>query len=133
MAESLYELLPTFWTGGPAAPFQREAMYPDQACDSYLRHGRPALTGVWRLPRGRWHAAAIRRFDRHFKDLRYRAIPSLWSGLPPQDDYRYRRLRSGSEYIRRARDPEDRTDWDAGPQVAAICPDEFAAWRAGSA
>ena len=79
--------------------------------------------GGWRLPGGRLHAAAIRLFDRHYKAPRYRAIPFLWSGLLPQEDYRSGSLRPGSEYIRRARDPEDRIDWDAGPQVAAICLD----------
>ena len=58
MFESLYEILPTFWTSGLATPFQLESKYSDPACSSYVGLGKPTLTELLWLPRGRLHAAA---------------------------------------------------------------------------
>ena len=133
MIESLYEVLPTFWTGGLAAPFQWQSMYPDPSCSSYRWLGIPTLMEIRWLPRGRLHAMAIWRFDREGTQSQYRAIPFLWSGLLPQQDFRSRSLRLGSEYIRCARDPDGHIWWDIEPTVAAIGVDEFAAFRARNA
>ena len=58
MIESLYEILPTFWTGGMAEPFRWQSMYPDPSCSSYVWLGVPTLTEVRWLPRGRLHTVA---------------------------------------------------------------------------
>ena len=133
MIECLYEVLPTFWTCGLAAPFQWQSPYPDPSSSSYVWLGRPTLMGVLWLPRGRLHAVTSWRFDRDYRQPVYLSIPVLWSGLLPQEDYRSRSLRLGSEFIRCARDPEDQILWDIEPQVAAIGTDEFAAFRARTA
>ena len=133
MIECLYELLPTFWTSGLAAPFRWESRFPDPACSSYVGLGEPTLTELLWLPRGRLHAAATWRFDRYDKGPRFGSIPFLGYGLLPQEDYRSRSLRLGSEYIRSARNPGDRISWDIEPPVAAIGVDQFAAFRARTA
>ena len=63
MIESLYEILPTFWTGGMAEPFRWQSMYPDPSCSSYVWLGVPTLTEVRWLPRGRLHTVATWRFE----------------------------------------------------------------------
>ena len=133
MIESLYEVLPTFWTGGLAAPFQWQSTYPDPSCSSYVWLGIPTLMEVCWLPSGRLHAVAIWRFERLGKRPTYRAVPFLWSGLLPQEDYRSRSLRLGSEYIRCPRNPEDEILWDIEPQAVVIGADTFAAFRARTA
>ena len=133
MIESLYEVLPAFWTGGLARPFQWQSMDPEPSCSSLVWLGVPTLVEVLWLPRGRLHAVATWRFERDDKRLRYGSIPFLWAGLLPQEDYRSRSLRLGSEYIRSARDPHDYIWWNIEPPVAAIGVDQFAAFRARTA
>ena len=133
MIESLYEILPTFWTGGMAEPFRWQSMYPDPSCSSYVWLGVPTLTEVRWLPRGRLHAVATWRFERHDRRPRLYSIPFFWAGLLPQEDYRSRSLRLGSEFIRSHRGPKDAIWWDIEPAVAAIGLDEFAAFRSRTA
>ena len=133
MIESLYEILPTFWTGGLARPFQWQSMYPEPSCSSLVWLGVPTLTEVLWLPSGRLHAVVTWRFERDDKRLRYFSIPFFWAGLLPQEGYKSRSLRLGSEYIRAARNPEDDIWWDINAPVVAIGMDQFAAWRARTA
>ena len=134
MIESLYEILPTFWTSGLARPFQWQSMHPDPSCSSHVWLGVPTLTEVRWLPRGRLHAAATWRFERHDRRRpRLYSIPFFWAGLLPQEDYRARSLRLGSEFIRSPRYPKDPIWWDIEPPVAAIGLDEFAAFRSRTA
>ena len=133
MIESLYEILPTFWTSGMAEPFRWQSMYPDPSCSSYVWLGVPTLTEVRWLPRGRLHAVATWRFERHDRRPRLYSIPFFWAGLLPQEDYRSRSLRLGSEFIRSPRYPKDPIWWDIEPPVAAIGLDEFAAFRSRTA
>ena len=133
MIESLYEILPTFWTGGMAEPFRWQSMYPDPSCSSHVRLGMPTLTEVRWFPRGRLHAGATWRFERHYRRPRLYSIPFFWAGLLPQEDYRSRSLRLGSEFIRSPLYPKDPIWWDIEPPVAAIGLDEFAAFRSRTA
>ena len=134
MIESLYEILPLFWTSGLARPFQWQSMHPNPACSSYVWLGQPTLTEVRWLPSGRLHAAATWRFDRYGqRSPRYYSIPFFWAGLLPQEDYRARSLRLGSKFIRSHRGPKDAIWWDIDPAVAAIGLDEFAAFRSRTA
>ena len=133
MIESLYEILPTFWTGGLARPFQWQSMYPEPSCSSLVWLGVPTLTEVLWLPSGRLHAVVTWRFERDDKRLRYFSIPFFWAGLLPQEGYKSRSLRLGSQYVRSARNPEDDIWWDINPPVVAIGMDQFAAWRARTA
>ena len=133
MIESLYEILPTFWTSGLARPFQWQSMHPDPACSSYVWLGQPTLTEVRWLPRGRLHAVATWRFARHDRRPRLYSIPFFWAGLLPQEDYQSRSLRLGSKFIRSHRGPKDAIWWDIEPPVAAIGLDEFAAFRSRTA
>ena len=133
MIESLYEILPTFWTGGMAEPFRWQSMYPDPSCSSYVWLGVPTLTEVRWLPRGRLHAVATWRFEDSPRRPRSYSIPFFWAGLLPQEDYRSRSLRLGSEFIRSHRGPKDAIWWDIEPAVAAIGLDEFAAFRSRTA
>ena len=133
MIESLYEILPTFWTGGLAAPFQWQSMYADASCSSYAWMGEPTLIEVLWLPRGRLHVVVTWRFERYGEPPRYYSVPFIWTGLLLQEDYRSRSLRLGSEYIRSLRSPEDKILWEIEPPVAAIGVDEFAAFRARTA
>ena len=124
---------PNFWTGGLAEPFELESVYPDPSCTSHVWLGEPTLTEVRWLPSGRLHAVATYRFERYRKRARNYCIPFFWAGLLPQEDYRSRSLRLGSEYISSARGPGDRIWWDIEPPVAAIATDQFSAFRAGTA
>ena len=133
MIESLYEILPEFWTGGLAAPFEFQSFHPDPSCTSYVWLGVPELTEVLWLPRGRLHVVATWRFRRHGGRPRDYSVPILWSGLLLQEDYRARSLRLGSEYIRSPRSPEDKIRWEIAPPVVAVGLDAFAAFRAGTA
>ena len=133
MIESVYEILPTFWTGGLVAPFQWHSPYPDQSSSNHVWLGRPTLMGVLWLPRGRLHVVTTWRFDRDDNRPTYRSIPVLWSGLLPQEDYQSRSLRLGSEFIRCPRDPNDRVFWDIKPRTVSIGTDQFAAFRARTA
>ena len=133
MIESLYEVIPTFWSCGLAKPFRWQSLYPDPSCSSYIWLGEPTLTDLAWLPSGRLHAVATWSFERHGKSPRHHSIPFLWSGLLPQEEYRSRSLRLGSEYIRCARDPEGSIWWDIEPPVCAIGVDQFAAFRAEAA
>ena len=133
MIESLYEILPAFWTCGLAAPFQWQSMYPDPSCSSYVWLGQPTLTEVRWFPRGRLHAGVTWRFERYGEPRRYCSVPFLGTGLLPQEDYQSRSLRLGSEHIRSPRSPEDKILWEIKPPVAAIGVDEFAAFRARTA
>ena len=133
MIESLYEILPTFWTGGLAAPFQWQSIFADPSCTSYVWLGVPELTEVLWLPRGRLHIAATWRFKRHDGRTVNHSIAILWSGLLPQEDYRARSLRLGSEYIRSPRSPGDNILWEIECPVFVIGMDQFAAFRAGTA
>ena len=133
MIESLYEILPTFWTGGMAEPFRWQSMYPDPSCSSHVWLGVPTLTEVRWLPRGRLHTVATWRFEDSPRRPRAYSIPFFWAGLLPQEDYRSRSLRLGSEFIRSPRYPKDPIWWDIEPPVAAIGLDEFAAFRSRTA
>ena len=133
MIESLYEILPAFWTSGLAEPFQWQSMHPDPSCSSYVWLGQPTLTEVRWLPRGRLHAVATWRFEDSPRRPRSYSIPFFWAGLLPQEDYRSRSLRLGSEFIRSHRGPKDAIWWDIEPAVAAIGLDEFAAFRSRTA
>ena len=133
MIESFYEILPTFWTSGLAEPFQWQSPHPDPFCSSYVWLGQPTLTDVRWLPRGRLHATATWRFERHDKRPRYYSIPFFWAGLLPQEDFRSRSLRLGSPFIRCPRDPADSIRWDVEPPVVAIGLDVFSAFRSRTA
>ena len=133
MIESLYEILPTFWTGGMAEPFRWQSMYPDPSCSSHVWLGVPTLTEVRWLPRGRLHTVATWRFEDSPRRPRSYSIPFFWAGLLPQEDYQSRSLRLGSEFIRSPRYPKDPIWWDIEPPVAAIGLDEFAAFRSRTA
>ena len=133
MVESLYEIIPHFWTGGLAEPFQLDSVYPDPSCTSYVWLGEPTLTEVRWLPRGRLHVVAVWRFERYDRRPREYCLPFLWAGLLPQEDFQSRSLRLGSDHIRSARRPSDRVWWDIEPPVAAVGLDGFAAFRAGTA
>ena len=133
MIESLYEILPAFWTSGLARPFQWQSMHPDPSCSSYVWLGVPTLTEVRWLPRGRLHAVATWRFEDSPRRPRAYSIPFFWAGLLPQEDYRSRSIRLGSEFIRSHRGPKDAIWWDIEPAVAAIGLDEFAAFRSRTA
>ena len=129
MIESLYEVLPTFWTCGLATPFQWQSRYADPSCSSHVWLGVPTLTEVLWLPRGRLHAVAIWTFERYSQRPRSYSIPFLWTGLLTQEDFRSRSLRLGSEYVRSARDPQDYIWWSIEPPVVAIGVDQFGAFR----
>ena len=133
MIESLYEILPTFWTSGLARPFQWQSMYPDPACSSLVWLGVPTLAEVRWLPSGRLHAVATWRFERDGKHVKCYSVPFLWAGLLPQEDYRSLSLRLGSGFIHSHRSPKDAIRWDIEPPVAAIGLDEFAAFRSNTA
>ena len=133
MIESLYKILPTFWTSELARPFQWQSRHPDPSCSSLVWLGEPTLTEVRWLPSGRLHAVATWRFERHFKRPKSYSIPFFWAGLLPQEDYRSRSLRLGSKFIRSPHSPQDRIWWDIEPPVAAIGMDEFAAFRSKTA
>ena len=133
MVESLYEILPRFWTGGVAHPFELDSVYPDPSCTSYVWLGQPTLTELSWLPRGRLHAIASWLFERHDRRPRAYSTPFFWAGLLPQEDFQSRSLRLGSEFIHSARGPRDGIRWDVEPPVAAIGVDGFAAFRAGTA
>ena len=133
MIESLYEILPTFWTSGLAVPYQWQSIFLDPAFSSHVWLGQPTLTVVTWLPRGRLHAAATWRFERYDKRPRDHSIPFLWYGLRPQEDYRSRSLRLGSPFIRCPRKPNNPIWWDIDPPVVAIGLDEFAAFRSRTA
>ena len=133
MIESLYEVLPAFWTGGLARPFQWQSMDSEPSCSSLVWLGVPTLNEVRWLPSGRLHAAATWRFERYDKSPRYCSTPSLWAGLLPQEGYKSRSLRLGSQYVRSARDPDGDIWWNIEPPVAAIGVDQFAAFRARTA
>ncbi len=133
MIESLYEILPRFWTSGLAAPFQWQSPHPDPSCSSYRWLGQPTLTEVRWLPSGRLHAVAIWQVERHAKRPRSYSIPFFWAGLLPQEDYRARSLRLASRFIRCPRGPADPIRWDIEPPVAAIGLDQFAAFRSRTA
>ena len=133
MVESLYEIIPHFWTSGLAEPFELDSVYPDPSCTSHVWLGQPTLTEVRWLPRGRLHAVATWRFERHDRRPRAYSTPFFWAGLLPQEDFQSRSLRLGSEFIHSARGPGDRVWWDVEPTVAAIGVDRFAAFRAGTA
>ena len=133
MIESLYEILPTFWTGGLARPFQWQSMYPEPSCSSLVWLGVPTLTEVLWLPSGRLHAVVTWRFERADKSPQYFSIPFFWAGLLPQESYKSRSLRLGSQYVRSARDPDGDIWWDINPPAVAIGMDQFAAWRARTA
>ena len=131
MIESLYEILPTFWTGGLARPFEWQSPHPEPSCSSLLWLGKPTLTEILWLPRGRLHVAATWRFDRPDQlRPRYYSLPFFWAGLLAQEDYRDRSLRLGSEFIRSPRHPTDYIWWDIEPPAVAIGLDTFAAFRA---
>ena len=133
MIESLYEILPAFWTSGLAEPFQWQTRYAEPSCSSHVWLGVPTLMEVTWLPRGRLHAVATWLFERYDRRPRYCSIPFFWAGLLPQEDYRSRSLRLGSPFIRCPRDPADPIWWDVGPPVAAIALDQFAAFRSRTA
>ena len=134
MIEILYEILPTFWTGGLAEPFQWQTTHPDPSCSSYLWLGEPTLTEVRWLPRRRLHVVATWRFERYDgRRPRYHSIPFLWADLLPQEDYQSRSLRLGSPFIRCPHDPADPIWWDKEPPVVVIGTDSFAAFRARTA
>ena len=133
MVESLYEILPYFWTGGLIEPFELDSVYPDPSCTSHVWLGQPTLTEVRWLPRGRLHVVAIWHFERYDRRPREYCVPFFWAGLLPQEDFQSRSLRLGSDHIRSARGPSDRVWWDVEPPVAAIGVDGFAAFRAGTA
>ena len=51
MIESLYEILPTFWTGGVVEPFQWQSSFTDPSSSSRVWLGKPTLMGVlWATP-----------------------------------------------------------------------------------
>ena len=133
MVESLYEIIPHFWTGGLAEPFQLDSVYPDPSCTSHVWLGEPTLTELSWLPRGRLHAVATYLFERYGQRARNYCVPFFWAGLLPQEDYRSRSLRLGSDHIRSPRGPGDRIWWDIEPPVAAVATDQFGAFRAGTA
>ena len=133
MVESLYEILPYFWTGGLIEPFELDSVYPDPSCTSHVWLGQPTLTEVRWLPRGRLHAIASWHFERYDRRPREYCVPFFWAGLLPQEDFQSRSLRLGSDHIRSARGPSDGIRWDVEPPVAAIGVDGFAAFRAGTA
>ena len=129
MIESLYEILPAFWTSGLAEPFQWQTRYSEPSCSSYVWLGVPTLMEVRWFHRGRLHAGATWRFEWHDRRPRYHSIPFIWAGLLPQEDYRSRSLRLGSQFIRCPRDPADTICWDVEPPVVAIGLDQFSAFR----
>ena len=133
MIEVFYEILPTFWTGGIAEPFQWRTMVPDPAFSSHVWLGKPTLTEVRWLPRGRLHVVVTWQCERPDQRPRHHSIPFFWAGLLPQEDYRSRSLRLGSPFIRCARGPNDPIWWDREPPVVAIGQDEFAAFRSRTA
>ena len=133
MIETLYETLPSFWTGGLAKPFQWRSTYPDPSCSSLVWMGVPTLTEVTWLSRGRLHAVARWRFERCPGPPKYYCLPFFWVGLLPQEDYQSRSLRLGSEFIRCQHGPRDAIWWDIEPPITAISTDGFAAFRSGSA
>ena len=133
MIESLYELLPTFWTCGVATPFQWKSPFPEPACSSLVWMGMPMLTEVLWLPSGRLHAVATWTFERDSKHPRSYSMPFLWAGLLPQEEFRSRSLRLGSAFIRCHHDPKSSIRWDIAPPAVAIGMDEFAAFRSNSA
>ena len=132
MIETLYEVLPIFWTGGMARPFQWQSPYPDPAHSNLLWLGVPTLVDIRWLPRGRLHVAVTWRFEHPDRPPQYYSLPFFWAGLLPQEDYRDRSLRLGP-FIRSPRDPKSDIRWDINPPVAAIALDEFSAWRARGA
>ena len=130
MIEALYGVLPTFWTGGLATPFEVRSEYPELGCDSYLWLGIPALANLEWFSRGRLHLSATWRFYRPDRQDRYVSVPFFWSGLLPQEDFNNRSLRLGSPFIRSLHTPGDYV-WDGlAPVVIAVGVDEFSAWRA---
>ena len=133
MIETFYEILPTFWTSGLAAPYRWQSMYSDPACSDYIWLGKPTLVDVSWFPSGRLHAGATWSFERDGELHLYSSVPFLWLGLLPQEGYRSRSLRLGSQYMRSARTPGARIWWDIKPSVVAFGLDQFAAFRAGTA
>ena len=129
MVESLYEILPTFWTSGLARPFQWQFPYPEPSSSSLVWLGVPTLTEVRWLPSSRLHVVTTWRFERDSKPARYCSFPFLWSGLLAQEDYLARSLRTTSKFIRCERDQTDAVWWDIEPPVVAIGTDEFGAFR----
>ena len=75
MVESLYEILPYFWTGGLIEPFELDSVYPDPSCTSHVWLGQPTLTELSWLPRGRLHAIASWLFERHDRRPRAYSTP----------------------------------------------------------
>ena len=135
MIESLYEILPVFWTCGVARPFQWQSPYPDPSCSSLDWLGVPTLTEVIWLPRGRLHVAARWSFERYPGPPKLYHVPFLWAGLLPQEDYRARSLRLTSDFIRCPLDMHSSyaITWDIEPPVAAIGTDEISAFRSNVA
>ena len=133
MVECLYEILPIFWTCGLAKPFQWESADPDPACSNHVWLGVPTLTEVRWLPSGRLHAVATWTFERYPKRPRSYSIPFFWSGLLPQQEYKDRSLRLGSQFINCRHRPGDAVWWDIEPPVVAVGKDELAAFRARTA
>ena len=131
--EWVNEILPAFWTSGLAEPFRLQSFHADPSCTSRVWLGEPTLADVLWLPRGRLHVVTIWRFDRYDMPSRYVPIPILWSGLLPQEDFKGRSLRLGSEFIRSEQRPGDRNFWQIEPPVGVIGVDQFAAYRAMTA
>ena len=77
MIESLYEILPAFWTSGLARPFQWQSMHRDPSCSSYVWLGQPTLTEVRWLPRAA-HANPVGDTGSSF---RHRLTPQAQSSL----------------------------------------------------
>ena len=130
MIESLYEILPTFWTGGVARPFEWQSSYSEPSCSSYVWLGVPALKDVRWLSAGRLHVETTWDFERPGRRPRTYRIPASWTGLLPQEDFKARSLRLGSQHLRSPRFSQDPITWDMAPPLMAIGTDGFAAWRA---
>ena len=133
MIESLYEILPTFWTCGLAKPFRLESMYPDPAFSHIAWLGVPVLTQVLWLPHGRLHAVVTWTFERDFEPPRSYSTPFLWTGLLPQEGFQDRSPRLGSKFVHSHRSPTHAVRSDIEPPVVAIGTDEFAAFRSRTA
>ena len=129
MIESLYEILPTFWTSGLIEPFPSMSFQSDPGSSSQAWEGVPTLVEVRWLPRGRLHAVATWSLERNGGRPRNYSVPFYVAGLLPQGDFQARSLGLGSQF-RSPRQPEDGTSMDMGPPVVAIGLDRFAACRA---
>ena len=130
MIESLYEILPKFWTSGLVEPFPSESVHPDPGYSSQAWEGVPTLVEVRWLPRGWLHAVATWSLDCDGGRLRNYSVPFIAAGLLPQEDFQPRSLRLGSQFVRSPRQPEQSNSMDMGPPVVAIGLDRFAACRA---